>query len=164
MYAERERAALVSCWGPRAEIVVDENTGRNIDLVASRLLELEPDSVKALTPLAGALEHVRRIAERFRRANPGAVVEIAVFSDGRANVPLGDESVIASALANGESKALMELAAEQCRALAATIAGRAAMTFINLDAYEAYPLMRELATIARGRYFALTDVVAKIPS
>jgi hypothetical protein len=58
----------------------------------------------------------------------------------------------------------MALAAEQCRALAATIAGRATMTFINLDAYEAYPLMRELARIANGRYFALTDVVAKIPS
>ena len=164
VYAERERAALVSCWGPRAEVVVDENTGRNIDLVASRLLELEPGNVKALTPLAGALEHVRRIAERFRRANSGALIDVAIFSDGRANVPLGEESLISSALANGESKALMELAGEQCRALAATIAGRAAMTFINLDTYEAYPLMRELAAIANGRYFALTDIVAKIPS
>jgi magnesium chelatase subunit I len=164
IYAERERAALVSCWGPRAEVVVDENTGRNIDLVASRLLELEPGNVKALTPLAGALEHVRRIAERFRRANSGALVEVAVFSDGRANVPLGDESAIASQLAAGDSKVLMDVAAEQCRALAATIAGRAAMTFVNLDTYEAYPLMRELASIAKGRYFALTDVVAKIPS
>jgi Mg-chelatase subunit ChlI len=164
MYAERERAALVSCWGPRAEVVVDENTGRNVDLVASRLLELEPGIGKALTPLAGALEHVRRIAERFRRANVGATVDVAVFSDGRANVPLGDETLISSALAGGDSKALMALAGEQCRALAATIAGRAALTFINLDAYEAYPLMRELAAIAKGRYFALTDVVAKIPS
>lgn len=164
VYAERERAALVSCWGPRAEIVVDENTGRNVDLVASRLLELEPGNVKALTPLAGALEHVRRIAERYRRANAGAQVDVAVFSDGRANVPLGDESVITSALASGDSKALMELAAEQCRALAATVAGRASMTFVNLDAYEAYPLMRELAAISKGRYFALMDVVAKIPS
>jgi magnesium chelatase subunit I len=164
IYAERERAALVSCWGPRAEVVVDENTGRNVDLVASRLLELEPGNVKALTPLAGALEHVRRIAERFRRANSGATVDVAIFSDGRANVPLGDESVISSALAGGDSKALMAVAAEQCRALVTTIAGRAALTFINLDAYEAYPLMRELAGIAKGRYFALTDVVAKIPS
>ena len=164
IYAERERAALVSCWGPRAEVVVDENTGRNIDLVASRLLELEPGNVKALTPLAGALEHVRRIAERFRRANSGALVEVAIFSDGRANVPLGDESAISMQLAAGDSKALMDVAAEQCRALAATIAGRAAMTFVNLDTYEAYPLMRELASIAKGRYFALTDVVAKIPS
>jgi Mg-chelatase subunit ChlI len=164
IYAERERAALVSCWGPRAEVVVDENTGRNVDLVASRLLELEPGNVKALTPLPGALEHVRRIAERFRRANTGALVEVAIFSDGRANVPLGDENVISSALAGGDTKALVALAAEQCRALAATIAGRASLTFINLDAYEAYPLMRELATIAKGRYFALTDVVAKIPS
>ncbi|MGD0474528.1 MAG: ATP-binding protein [Candidatus Velthaea sp.] len=162
IYTERERAALVSCWGARAEVVVDENTGRNVDLVASRLLELEPGNVKTLTPLAGALEHVRRIADRFRRANSGALVEVAIFSDGRANVPLGDESAVAAALAAGDSKALMEVAAEQCRALAATIAGRATMTFINLDAYEAYPLMRELAAIAKGRYFALTDVVAKI--
>jgi Mg-chelatase subunit ChlI len=164
IYTERERAALVSCWGPHAEVVVDENTGRNIDLVASRLLELEPGNVKALTPLAGALEHVRRIADRFRRANSGALVDVAVFSDGRANVPLGDETLISSALAGGDTKALVELAAEQCRSLAAAIAGRAAMTFVNLDAYEAYPLMRELAIIAKGRYFALTDVVAKIPS
>ncbi len=164
VYAERERAALVSCWGPRAEIVVDENTGRNIDLVATRLLELEPGNVKALTPLAGALEHVRRIAERYRRANPGALVDVAIFSDGRANVPLGEESLISSALADGDSKALMALAAEQCRALAATIGGRASLTFVNLDAYEAYPLMRELAALGKGRYFALTDVVAKIPS
>jgi magnesium chelatase subunit I len=164
IYAERERAALVSCWGPRAEVVVDENTGRNVDLVASRLLELEPGNVKTLTPLAGALEHVRRIAERFRRANPGAHVDAAVFSDGRANVPLGDESVISSALAAGDSKALMALAAEQCQALAATIAGRVTLTFINLDPYEAYPLMRDLAAISKGRYFALTDIVAKTPA
>ena len=58
----------------------------------------------------------------------------------------------------------MDVAAEHCRALAATIAGRAAMTFVNLHAYEADPLMRELASITKGRYFALTDVVAKIPS
>ena len=164
MYAERERAALVSCWGPHAEIVVDENSGRNIDLVASRLLELSPQNIKALTPLAGALEQVRRIAERFRRAHSGAHIDVAVFSDGRANVPLGNESVVAAALAGDDAKHLMELSAEQCRALAATIAGRAAMTFINLDAYEAYPLMRELAAIAKGRYFALTDIVAEIPS
>jgi Mg-chelatase subunit ChlD len=164
IYAERERAALVSCWGPRAEVVVDENTGRNVDLGASRLLELEPGNVKALTPLAGALEHVRRIAERFRRANSGALVEVAIFSDGRANVPLGDESVISAALAAGDSRALLDVAAEQCRALAASIAGRATMTFVNLDAYEAYPLMRELTAISKGRYFALTDIVAKIPS
>jgi hypothetical protein len=31
----------------------------------------------------------------------------------------------------------MDVAAEQCRALAATIAGRATMTFVNLDAYGA---------------------------
>jgi hypothetical protein len=37
-------------------------------------------------------------------------------------------------------------------------------TQVNLDAYEAHPLMRELASIAKGRYFALRDVVAKIPS
>jgi Mg-chelatase subunit ChlD len=117
-----------------------------------------------LTPLAGALEHVRRIAERFRRANSGALVDVTIFSDGRANVPLGEESLISSALAAGDAKGLMELAAEQCRSLAASIAGRAAMTFINLDTYEAYPLMRELAGISKGRYFALTDVVAKIPS
>jgi magnesium chelatase subunit I len=164
IYTERERAALVSCWGPRAEVVVDENTGRNVDLVASRLLDLEPGNVKALTPLAGALELVRRIAERFRRANSGALIDVAIFSDGRANVPLGEESVISSALAVGDAKELMALAAEQCRALAATIAGRATLTFVNLDAYEAYPLMRELASTTKGRYFALTDIVAKIPS
>ncbi|GAC1414048.1 MAG: magnesium chelatase subunit D family protein [Candidatus Velthaea sp.] len=164
IYTERERAALVSCWGPRAEIVVDENTGRNVDLVASRLLELEPSDVKSLTPLAGALEHVRRIAERFRRANPGAQVDVAVFSDGRANVPLGEETLISQALASGDTKSLVDLAAEQCRALARTIAGRASMTFVNLDAYEAYPLMRELANISKGRYFPLMEIVAKIPS
>jgi Mg-chelatase subunit ChlI len=164
IYTERERAALVSCWGPRAEVVVDENTGRNVDLVASRLLELEPGDVKALTPLAGALEHVRRISERFRRANAGAQIDVAIFSDGRANVPLGEESQISSALARGDAKALLELAAEQCRALAGAIGSRAALTFVNLDAYEAYPLMRELAEISKGRYFALNEIVAKIPS
>ncbi len=79
-------------------------------------------------------------------------------------MPLRDESAISAALAADDGKALVDVAAEQCRALAATIAGRAAMTFVNLDAYEAYPLMRELASIAEGRYFALRDVVAKIPS
>ena len=164
VYAERECAALVSCWGPEAEAVVDENTGRNVDLVASRLESLDPGEARALTPLAGALEHVRRIAERFRRAHPGANVDVAVFSDGRANVPLGDPARIAEVLAGGDARAIAELATEQCRALAAAIAGRVALTCVNLDRYEAHPLMHEIADIARGRYFALTDVVAKIPS
>jgi Mg-chelatase subunit ChlD len=164
IYAERERAALVSCWGPAAEIIVDENTGRNVDLVASRLETLDPGEARALTPLAGALEHVRRITERFRRAHPGANVDVAIFSDGRANVPLGDPAQVATALAAADARALAERATEQCRALAAAIAGRAALVCVNLDRYEAHPLMRELATISRGRYYALTDVVAKIPS
>ncbi len=106
IYTERERAALISCWGPTAEIVVDEHTGRNIDLVASRLADLEPGAVRALTPLAEALEHVRRlIGERFRRANPGAEVDVAIFSDGRANVPLGGETLLQRALARAERAA-----------------------------------------------------------
>jgi Mg-chelatase subunit ChlI len=164
IYAERERAALVSCWGPQADVVVDENTGRNVDLVASRLESLDPGEARALTPLAGAIEHVRRIAERFRRAHPGANVDVAIFSDGRANVPLGDPAQVANALASGDARAITDLATEQCRALAAAIAGRVALTCVNLDRYEAHPLMREIADVARGRYFALTDVVAKIPS
>jgi Mg-chelatase subunit ChlI len=164
VYAERERAALVSCWGPQADVVVDENTGRNVDLVASRLESLDPGEARALTPLAGAIEHVRRIAERFRRAHPGANVDVAIFSDGRANVPLGDPAQVARALASGDARAITDLATEQCRALAAAIAGRVALTCVNLDRYEAHPLMREIADVARGRYFALTDVVAKIPS
>lgn len=164
IYTERERAALVSCWGPHAEVVVDEKTGRNVDLVASHLMDLEPGDVRALTPLPEALEHVRRISERFRRAHPGAQVDVAIFSDGRANVPLGEESQIARALAAGDARALTELATEQCRALAGALAGRATMTCVNLDAYEAHPLMREIAEISHGRYFALTDIVAKIPS
>lgn len=154
----------MSCWGLRAEIVVDEKTAATLNLVASRLLDLEPGDVKALTPLAGALEHVRRIAERFRRVNSGARVDVAIFSDGRANVPLGEESVVSSALVAGETKAPLALAAEQYRALAATLGGRALMTFVNLDAYEASPHMCELADLSKGRSFALNEIVAKIPS
>jgi Mg-chelatase subunit ChlD len=162
IYTERERAALISCWGPRAEVVVDENTGRNIDLVAARIDELEPGRVRALTPLAEALEQARRIADRFRRAHPSAEIDVAVFSDGRANVPLGGEATVAAALAAGETSELLALAGEQCRHIAAQFAGRVNLTCVNLDEYEAYPLMRELATAARGRYFPLSAVVAKI--
>jgi Mg-chelatase subunit ChlI/Mg-chelatase subunit ChlD len=162
IYTGRERAALISCWGPRAEIVVDENTGRNIDLVASRLHELEPGNIRALTPLAEALEMARRIGERFRRANPGAEVDLAVFSDGRANVPLGGEAMLANAASAEDVRALGELASEQCRHVAAQFAGRANLTCVNLDEYEAAPLMREIAALARGRYFPLSSVVAKI--
>jgi Mg-chelatase subunit ChlD len=161
IYTERERAALISCWGPSAEVVVDEHTGRNIDLVASRLADLEPGTVRALTPLAEALEHVRKLTERFRRANPGAEIDVAIFSDGRANVPLGGETLLQQALAEQRSGELVEIAAEQCRHIASTLAGRANVTCVNLDEYEACPLMREIATLARGRYFALNDVVAK---
>jgi Mg-chelatase subunit ChlI len=161
IYTERERAALISCWGPSAEVVVDEHTGRNIDLVASRLADLEPGAVRALTPLAEALEHVRRLTERFKRANPGAEVDVAIFSDGRANVPLGGETLLQRALAEQRTNEIVEIAAEQCRRLAAALAGRANVTCVNLDEYEACPLMREIATLARGRYFALNDVVAK---
>jgi Mg-chelatase subunit ChlD len=102
IYTERERAALISCWGPRAEIAVDENTGRNIDLVAARLDELEPGAIRALTPLPEALELARMIAERFRRSHPGGEVDVAIFSDGRANVPIGGETMLASAIGGGD--------------------------------------------------------------
>lgn len=163
IYAERERAALISCWGPCADVVVDETVGRNVELVAERLTELEPDERRALTPLPDALEQARRITERFRRANPSADVEIAVFSDGRANVPLGGVSELAQSLASGaDARSLSETAAEQCRTLAARLAGRATTTFVNLDDFESSALMRELASLARGRYFALNDIVARL--
>jgi Mg-chelatase subunit ChlI len=163
VYAERERAALISCWGAAAEVVVDESAGRNVELVAAHLGDLEPGETKALTPLPDALEQARRIGERFRRANSGAEVEIAVFSDGRANVPLGGERELAAVLADGETaRSVAERAAEQCRTVAARLAGRATTTFVNLDEYEACGLMKELGEIARGRYFAVRDVVTKV--
>lgn len=163
IYAERERAALISCWGPAAEVVVDEHAGRNVELVATRLTELDPGETRALTPLPDALERARRIAERFRRANPSADIEIAVFSDGRANVPLGGEAELNRVLSTGaDGRELSETAAEQCRTLAARLAGRTTTTFVNIDEYESSTLMRELADISRGRYFAMNDIVARI--
>ena len=163
IYTEREYAALISCWGPSAEVVVDEHAGRNVELVAARLSELDPGETRALTPLPDALDRARRIAERFRRANPSADVEIAVFSDGRANVPLGGEAELTRVLeAGGDARALTATAGEQCRTLAARLAGRATTTFVNLDDFESSGLMRELADLARGRYFALSDIVARI--
>jgi Mg-chelatase subunit ChlD len=53
-------------------------------LGASRLDELAPEAVRALTPLPAALERARRIGDRFRREHPGAEVDAAVVSDGRA--------------------------------------------------------------------------------
>jgi Mg-chelatase subunit ChlI len=163
IYAERERAALISCWGPAAEVIVDEHAGRNVELVATRLSELDPGTTRTLTPLPDALDRARRIAERFRRANPSADVEIAIFSDGRANVPLGGEAELNRVLdGGGDARGLSDAAAEQCRTLAARLAGRASTTFVNLDEYESSTLMRELATIARGRYFAMNDIVARV--
>jgi Mg-chelatase subunit ChlI len=163
IYSGREFAALISCWGPHAEVIVDENVGRNIELIAERLGELEPDETRSLTPLPDALEQARKIATRFRRANPSGEVEVAVFSDGRANVPLGAGTDLASYFAQGgDAKGLAEAAAEQCKTLAARLAGRTTSTFINLDTYESSSLMRELADIARGRYFSLNDIVARL--
>jgi Mg-chelatase subunit ChlI len=163
IYAERERAALISCWGPSSSVIVDERVGRNVELVATWLGEMNEGEARALTPLPDALDQARRIAERFRRANPSAEVEIAVFSDGRANVPLGGEPALLQLLAaDGNARGLSEAAAEQCRTLVARLAGRATTTFVNLDDYESSSLMRELATIAKGRYFALNDIVARI--
>ena len=162
VYTERERAALISCWGPHAELAVDERTGRNIDLVAARLDELEPGAVRALTPLPEALELARTLVERFRRAHTGAEIDVTVFSDGRANVPLGGAALLAAALEGDGARDLSELAGEQCRHIAAQFAGRANLTCVNLDEYEAHPLMRELASLARGRYFPLSAIVAKI--
>ncbi len=162
VYTERELAALISCWGPHAEIVVDERSGRNVDLVASRLVDLLPDEGRALTPLPEALEHVRAIGDRFRRANPGCDVDAVIFSDGRANVPIGAESALAQAISSGHGAELPAVAAEQCRAIAAAFAGKINVTCINLDEYQTSPLMSEIATLSRGRYFPLADVVAKI--
>lgn len=161
IYAGRELAALISCWGAQAEVLVDENLGRNVESIATRLSELEPTQERALTPLPDALEHARRIVERFRRDNPGADVEVAVFSDGHANVPLdglGDDHPV---LTSNDVRRLTEAAAEQCRTLAMRLSGRAMTTFVNLDGIEASPLMRELADLSRGRYFSLNDVVAR---
>ncbi len=162
VYAEREVAALISCWGAHAETIVDEKTGRNVDLVASRLAELDSESVRALTPLPDALERARKIGERFRRANPGAVVDCAIFSDGRANVPLAGDEALAGAGDPDAVRAIAELAVEQCRAIAASLGGKMSLTCVNLDEYEAHPLMREIATIASGRYYPLSSIVAKI--
>ena len=163
IYAERERAALISCWGASADVVVDESAGRNVELVAQRLTELASDETRALTPLPDALEQARRIAERFRRAHPSSGVEIAVFSDGRANVPLGGEPELMRFLATGaDARGLSDEAAEQCRTVAARLAGRTTSTFVNLDDFESSALMRELASLARGRYFALSDIVARL--
>ncbi len=162
IYAERERASLVCCWGPRAVVAVDEQAGRNVELVAARLDELADGSQRALTPLPEALELARGVADRFRRAHPSAEIALAVFSDGRANVPLGGEELLELALEEGGSRQLAELATEQCREIATQLASRVELTCVNLDAYEAYPLMRELATLAGGRYFPLEAVVAKI--
>jgi Mg-chelatase subunit ChlI len=163
IYSGRELAALISCWGPHAEVIVDENVGRNVELIAERLTELEPDESRALTPLPDALEQARKIATRFRRANPSGEVEVAVFSDGRANVPLGSGADLSAFFAaGGDAKTLAEAAAEQCRTLAARLAGRTTTTFVNLDTYESSPLMRELASISRGRYFALNEIVAQL--
>jgi Mg-chelatase subunit ChlI len=162
IYAERELAALIACWGPRAEVVVDERGGRNVDLVASRLVELIPDEGRALTPLPEALEHVRTIGERFRRANPGCEVDAAIFSDGRANVALGAQISLAQAIADGRGAELLAVAGEQCRAIASALTGRMNVTCVNLDEFETSPLMSEIAALSRGRYFRLGDVVAKI--
>jgi Mg-chelatase subunit ChlD len=163
VYAERERAALISCWGPAADVVVDEHAGRNIELIAMRLGELDPGETRTLTPLPDALDRARRIVERFRRAYTNANVEIAVFSDGRANVPLGGEAELSRVLAaGGDARALTDTAAEQCRTIASRLAGRATTTFVNLDEFESSALMRELAQIARGRYFPMNDIVARV--
>jgi Mg-chelatase subunit ChlI/predicted transcriptional regulator len=163
VYAERERAALISCWGPSADIIVDEHAGRNVELVAERLSELDPGETRTLTPLPDALDRARRIVERFRRANPNAQVEVAIFSDGRANVPLGGEAELTRFLASGgDARGLADAAAEQCRTIASRLAGRATTTFVNLDEFESSALMRELAQIARGRYFPMSDIVARI--
>lgn len=162
VYTERELAALISCWGPHAEVVVDERSGRNVDLVASRLVDLMPDEGRALTPLPEALEHVRAIGDRFRRANPGCDVDAVIFSDGRANVPIGADGAVANAIETGRGAELLAVAAEQCRAIAAAFAGKINVTCVNLDEYQTSPLMSEIATLSRGRYFPLADVVAKI--
>ncbi len=160
LYTGRERAALITCWGARAELVVDENTGRNIELVAAHLEELGAQ-MRALTPLAEALELARTVAERFRRAHSAAEIDLAIFSDGRANVPLGMEDALAVA-DRDEARELADLSCEQCRHIAAQLAGRANVTCVNLDEYETHPLMAEIASLARGRYYPLSSVVAKI--
>jgi Mg-chelatase subunit ChlI len=163
IYTGRDSAALISCWGPQAEVLVDENLGRNVELVATRLTELDPQPERALTPLPDALERARRITERFLRSNPRAQVDVTVFSDGRANVPLGGESELEALASPGtDARALIEAAAEQCKTLAVRLSGRASTTFVNLDGIEASSLMRELAALSRGRYFSLNDVVARL--
>ena len=121
-----------------------------------------PGRGRALTPLAEALETARTIAERFRRANPGAEDRRGDLLRRPRERSARRQATIAEAIAAGERGELLVVAAEQCRHIAAQFAGRVEPHCINLDEYEAYPLMRELAEAARGRYFPLSAVVAKI--
>jgi predicted transcriptional regulator len=76
---------------------------------------------------------------------------------------LGGEAELSRVLAaGGDARALTDTAAEQCRTIASRLAGRATTTFVNLDEFESSALMRELAQIARGRYFPMNDIVARV--
>jgi magnesium chelatase subunit D len=82
-YVERDRVALVSFRGGGGEVLLRPSRS---PALAKRLLDALP--VGGATPLAAGLARAHEIAARARREGAGRI-SLLVFTDGRANVPLG---------------------------------------------------------------------------
>jgi magnesium chelatase subunit D len=82
-YVERDRVALVSFRESRGDVMLRPSRS---PALAKRLLDALP--VGGATPLAAGLARAHEIAARARREGAGRIA-MFVFTDGRANVPLG---------------------------------------------------------------------------
>ncbi|HVG29931.1 MAG TPA: magnesium chelatase ATPase subunit I [Pyrinomonadaceae bacterium] len=85
-YVERDRVALVSFREGRGDLMLRPSRS---PALAKRLLDALP--VGGATPLAAGLARAHEIAARARREGAGRI-SLLVFTDGRANVPLGGAS------------------------------------------------------------------------
>jgi magnesium chelatase subunit D len=84
---KRDTFALVACRGQGAEVALPPS--RSMAL-ARQVVERLP--VGGPTPLAHGLAMASQLASIQRRRCPGRPIQIVVFTDGRANVPLADTS------------------------------------------------------------------------
>jgi magnesium chelatase subunit D len=142
-YVERDRVALVSFRGSRGEVLLRPSRS---PALAKRLLDALP--VGGATPLAAGLARAHEIALRARREGAGRIT-LLVFTDGRANVPLG-------AAAGGRGAELrLRLDREIARLGAALRRARVESTVVDTRARFGVEEGRALARSLGGSYTRL---------
>uniref|UniRef100_A0A7S4EHT7 Magnesium-chelatase subunit ChlD, chloroplastic n=1 Tax=Pseudo-nitzschia australis TaxID=44445 RepID=A0A7S4EHT7_9STRA len=143
-YQQRDRVGVIAFRGPRAEVLLPPT--RSVELAEKQLQRLPTGG---RTPLAHALSLTHETIHRVCRNEPDQAILLIVLSDGKANVPLPDDSSSVSGSAW-----------EQTEHMAVRLSSLAVPTlFIDTDAgHVRVGRGKELAELLCADYLQLEDL------